>query len=406
MTSRERVLKSLNHEEPDRVPKDLGATNATGISSITYEKLTRLLGFSEEIEIVDAIQGLAKVSPAVKQRLGIDTYGLWPRASRRGVKERGKTPEGHEYFVDEWGFYWLKPRGGLYFDVWRNPLRDIDPQSFDLDSYEWPDPSDLARLDGLREEARRTRAETDLAIVLGETLDFFLFCCWLRGFDNFMMDLYLYPDFARQLLKRVNHIQMLRVEATLRSVGDMVDVVGVIGDDWGMQDRLYVSRQIFQDVFRPGIESMVAMIRGYTDAPILAHSCGSIDPLIPDFIEIGFNVLNPIQTNAKGMSDTGELKRKYGNRLTFWGGGVDTQRVLNRGTPAEIEQEVRRRIADLAPGGGFVFCPVHNIQADVPPENIVLAYDLVDRWGKYPIAPAGGHQERPPARRSGGDERG
>jgi uroporphyrinogen decarboxylase len=406
MTSRERVLKALNHEEPDRVPKDLGATNATGINWATYDRLLKLLGLREEIEIIDVIQGLARVSPAVKQRLGIDTYGLWPRGSSKAVKEKGYTPEGGEFFIDEWGFYWLKPKGGLYFDVWKNPLRDIDPRTFELDSYDWPDPSDLARLDGLREEAQKTRAETEFAIVLGETLDFFLFCCWLRGFDNFMMDLYLNPDFARQLLERVNHIQMLRVENTLRNVGDLVDVVGVIGDDWGMQDRLYVSQDLFNGVFRAGIENMVTMIRKYTDAPIFAHSCGAIDPLIPDFIKIGFNVLNPIQTSAKGMSDTAELKRKYGHQLTFWGGGVDTQRVLNRGSLADIEQEVQERIADLAPGGGFVFCPVHNIQADVPPENIVHAYELVERWGRYPIAPADGRKGRPPVHPSGSRERG
>ena len=171
----------------------------------------------------------------------------------------------------------------------------------------------------------------------------------------------------------------------MRKVGDLVDVVGIIGDDWGMQDRLYLSQTLFHEVFRTGIENMVAMIRKYTAAPIFAHSCGAIDPLIPEFIEIGFNVLNPIQLSAKGMSNTAELKRKYGRQLTFWGGGVDTQKVLNLGSLADIEQEVQRRIADLAPGGGFVFCPVHNIQADVPPANIVHAYELVERWGKSPI---------------------
>ena len=193
-------------------------------------------------------------------------------------------------------------------------------------------------------------------------------------------------NFAKRLLDKVNQVQMTRVENTLREVGDLVDVVGVIGDDWGMQDRLYVSQAMFHEVFRPGLEDMVRMIRRFTDAPILAHSCGAIDPLIPEFVEIGFNVLNPVQTSAQGMSDTAELKRKYGRSLTFWGGGVDTQRILNRGSAAELEREVQRRIADLAPGGGFVFCPVHNIQADVPAANIVQAYDLVERWGRYPLA--------------------
>jgi uroporphyrinogen decarboxylase len=385
VTSRERVLKALRHEEPDRVPKDLGATNVTGINCNAYARLLEYLGFEEEIEIIDAVQGLARVSPAVKKRLGIDTYGLWPRGSAGAVRERGKTAEGGDYFIDEWGFYWLKPKGGLYFDVRQSPLHDADPQTFDLESYRWPDPEDRVRLDGLREEARRARGETDLAVVLGETLDFFLFCCWLRGFDTFLMDLCLHPDFARRLLKKVNQIQMARVENTLREVADLVDVVGVIGDDWGMQDRLYVSRDHFHEYFRTGIEDMVAMIRRHTNAPIFAHSCGAIEPLLSEFIEIGFTVLNPVQVSAAGMSETGELKRRYGRRLTFWGGGIDTQRVLGGGSAGEVEQEVRRRIGDLAPEGGFVFCPVHNIQANVPPENIVRAYDLAGSLGRYPI---------------------
>lgn len=387
MTSRDRVLLSLHHQEPDRVPKDLGSINVTGINCQAYARLLELLGLQEEIQVIDAVQGLARVSPAVKKILGVDTYGLWPRGSSKAIKEKGTTSVGDEFFVDEWGFYWLKPRGGLYFDVARCPLREIDPQTFDLDSYDWPDPVDPARLTGLREEAQKIRGETDLAIVLGETLDFFLFCCWLRGFDTFLMDLYLYPDFARRLLAKVNQIQMARVASTLREVADLVDVVGVIGDDWGMQDRLYVSPDLFHKFFRAGIENMVTMIRKYTQAPILAHSCGAIAALIPEFIEIGFNVLNPVQLSAQGMSDTAELKAKYGRQISFWGGGIDTQRVLNLGSRKDLEQEVRRRVSDLAPGGGFVFCPVHNIQADVPAENILSAYELADAWGRYPMKP-------------------
>jgi uroporphyrinogen decarboxylase len=385
MNSRERVLEAINHQEPDRVPKDLGATNVTGINSVAYQGLLDLLGITEEVEIIDAVQGLARVSSRVKKELGIDTYGIWPRGSAKAVRERGKNQSGAEYFVDEWGFYWQKPPGGYYFDVSKSPLENIQPESFDFRSYPWPEKNDLERLKGVRDEAQRARKETELAIVLGETLDFFLFCCWLRGFQNFLSDLYVHPNFARRLLDKVNEIQMARVENMLREVGDLLDVIGVIGDDWGMQDRTYVSMQMFDQFFKAGIEEMVKMIRKHSAAPVFAHSCGAVKEMLPAFIEIGFNVLNPVQVSAQGMSDTAELKRRFGRDLVFWGGGIDTQQILNRGSLEEVEIEIRRRIGDLAPGGGFIFSAVHNIQPDVPPENILHAFKLVDKWGKYPI---------------------
>jgi uroporphyrinogen decarboxylase len=385
MNSRERVVKALNHEEPDRVPKDLGATNVTGISIIAYDGLLRHLGLREEIEIIDPIQGLAKVSTSVKERLGIDTYGLWPRGTAKGIKKKGTNEYGENYFIDEWGYYWLKPRGGLYYDVVTSPLKNINPDNFNFDTYDWPDKNDSKRLEGLKEEAKQVRRGTDLAIVLMEALDFFLFCCWLRGFENFLTDLYLYPDFAHNLLEKVLDIQLRRVENSLNEVGEYIDVAGVIGDDWGTQDSLYVAPKIFDEFFRSGIVKMVATIRRYTDAPIFAHSCGAIREMIPDFINIGFNILNPVQVSARDMDDTADLKKRFGRDIVFWGGGIDTQGVLNHGSPDEVERDVKRRIKDLAPGGGFVFCPVHNIQADAPPENILQAYRTADQSGRYPI---------------------
>jgi len=386
VNSRERVLTAVYHKEPDRIPKDLGATNVTGISAVAYKGLIDLLGIKEDIEIIDKIQGLAKVSPTVKKELGIDTYGLWPKTSKRGIKVEGKTENGEDYFIDEWGFYWKKPRGGLYYDVVKSPLKDINPDEFNFDSYEWPDKNDTNRIIGMREEAEKTRKETDLAIVLGETLDFFLFSLWLRGFENFLTDLYLHPEFAYTLLDKVLDIQLTRMENVLKETCEFIDIIGVIGDDWGTQDSLYVSPKMFHQIFEPRIKKMVKVIRKYTKAPIFAHSCGAIKEMIPDFIRIGFDILNPIQVNARNMNDTYELKEMFGNNMVFWGGGIDTQNVFNRGNNVDIEKEVKKRIKDLASEGGFVFCPVHNIQSDVPPENILFAYRLVDKYGKYPLA--------------------
>jgi len=385
MNSRERVLASIHHKEPDRIPKDLGSTNVTGITAAAYEGLLDLLGYQEEIIIVDRIQGLAQVSPAVRENLGIDTYGLWPKSSKEGIREEGRDEKGQDYFIDEWGLYWRKPVQGLYYDVVKSPLNDINPGKFDVASYEWPDKNDTIRIEGMREESQRIRKETDLAIVLCETLDFFLFCLWLRGFENFLTDIYLHPEFARNLLDTVLDIQLTRTEHVLKEAGEFIDVVGVIGDDWGTQDSLYVAPEMFHEIFKPRIARMVDTIRQYTDAPIFAHSCGSVRKLIPDFIDMGFNILNPLQVSAKDMNDTDELKKQFGDRITFWGGGIDTQHVLNHGGEDDIEREVKKRIMDLAPGGGFVFCPVHNIQADVPPENIVHAYRIADEFGIYPI---------------------
>jgi uroporphyrinogen decarboxylase len=375
MTSRERLLTALRHEEPDRVPIDWGG-GTTGIEAEAYDRLKQLLGFEGPTKTF--VRDHVEIDEAILQRFGIDTRYVRmgaPRAYRFEL-----APDNS--YVDIWGTRWRKPPSSLYYDMVEFPIKDATLD--DLKRYRWPDPHDPGRTDGLRERARRLAEETDRAVVL-DVAGFGVFeQGWaLRGFENFLADLIAEAAFAEALIQGVADYQMALYERVLAEVGPYVDVV-MVAEDLGTQSGPMVSPEIYRRMIKPAQKRVWNFIKSRTTAKLFLHSCGAVRAFISDLVEIGVDILNPVQVAAKGM-DPKALKAEFGRDLTFWGGGCDTQKVLTFGTPDQVEAEVRRRIAELAPGGGFVFNQIHNVQPQVPAENIVRMLDTVLEYGRYPL---------------------
>jgi len=388
MLARERVHMALNHEEPDRVPIDLGSTPVTGICRNAYANLLACLGLSgREIQVVDILQQLAGVDEDALQALEVDfrpiqTYP--PAGFRLQVRDEGD----YEAYYDQWGAKLRRPKvGGHYFDYVEYPIKESTLQA--LDQYSWPDPDDPSRYEGLRERARTLRERMPYALVgicdLGT--DILARPQWIRGYAESMLDLAADPDFAEAFLERLTQIAVRAWSHFLDEVGEYLDVV-TFYDDLGMQDRPLISPAMYRRLVKPRHARIIETIKTRTKAKVFMHSCGAVSELIPDIIEIGVEILNPVQVSAAGMGDTAELKRRYGQNLAFWGGVCDSQRVLPFGTLAELKEETRRRISDLAPGGGFVFAPIHNIQDDVPGEKTLALYRTALEQGRYPIGQA------------------
>ncbi len=386
-TSRRRVEAALNHQEADRVPYDLGGTILTGIHQHAYRRLRSHLGLPEvEVHIEDPIQQLARVDEDVKQRLQVDVYGLNP-AKPRGIGKYGPpwSEEGYDKLIDEWGIEWWKPQdGGFYYDMRRHPLAEVDTLE-GLAQYQFPDPLDPGRYEGMAERADELMNRKQVAYVLGRNAPgIFEIALWMRGFENFYCDMVANVKFAEALLDTIMEVKMKYWARALELVGPNVLMVSE-ADDLASQNRCLVSPELYRKLIKPRHTKLFAFIKRQARVPVklFYHSCGAIASLLPDLIESGVDVLNPVQVSAAGM-DTKELKRRFGKDITFYGGGVDTQRALPRGTPQEVREEVRRRVEDLAPGGGFIFNTVHNIQADVPPENIVAMWEALREYGVYP----------------------
>ena len=383
MTSRERLLTALKHKEPDRLPFDLGGSILTGITTTAYKNLRAHMGLSplRQMRIMDIVQQLAFVDEDMARKLETDVRGIFlkdPSDWSLKIEEAGK----YLRFTDQWGVGWQMPRqGGYYYDMYHHPLKGI--RADDVDKFPWPNPLDPARVKGLREEAMKIR-EDGFAVMMGNPFGAGVFemVLWLQGFEDGFANLIADKKLTHKLLDKMMDLKLKFWDLYLTEVGEYVDVV-IDGDDVGIQETPMISREMYREYILPRVKTIYSFIK--KKAPnvfIFFHSCGSIYDILPDILETGVDILNPVQVSAAKM-DTAVLKKEFGDRLVFWGGGVDTQEILPQGTPAEVKEEVKRRIGDLAPGGGFVFNTVHNIQHDVPPQNIMAMWEAVMEYGKY-----------------------
>jgi len=383
MTPRERVLTALNHDEPDRVPIVIGVSNATGIKMTPYRELKGLLG----IEAEDAYLyrwpelGTAAVDEETMIRLGSDVRGVLD-VEPAEVLERNAERPAHADYINSWGSGATEIAPGEWFPM-VCPMASAT-EVREIEDYPWPDMDDPSRVAHVAGESARLAAEGRYAIVATPWLLFPLERAFaMQGMDTFLMNLALRPEFAEALLWKIEGLCETLMGHFLDALGDNVDIVK-IGDDLGTQESLLMSPATYRQILKPVHAELIRFIRERTRAKVFFHTDGDVFPLIDDLVEIGVDILNPIQTSAGKMSDLAALKERWGGRLTFCG-AIDTHRVLPSGTPDEVRAEVRRVIDVLGPGGGYMVSSVHTVMNDVPARNILAMTDEVQAYGRYPL---------------------
>lgn len=383
MNSRERVLTAFDHREPDRIPFDLGSVQVTGIHEIAYRNLRQALGLVQvPVDLCDAIQQLATIENDLVERLGIDFRGLYPLNSHNwGINEE----DAGEYWVyhDEWGITHHRPKdGGLYYSIVEVPLPKLDFTEQEIKQFPWPDMGARWRLAGLREQAEQFRAAGYAVVLKDAFAGIFEFAQRVIGMENLLILMGVDHQKAGILFDKLLDLKLSYWQTALEELGDLVDVV-TYADDYGTQQSQLISPAMFRKQLKPRVRQVFELQALLApQAKRFFHSDGNVRPLIPDFIEMGVDILNPVQTTAAGM-DPIVLKRDYGQDLVFWGGGIDTQGILPNGTPQEVKDDVKRNIETLAAGGGYVFNTVHNIQADVPPQNILAMWEALREYDHY-----------------------
>lgn len=381
MTSRERVRAALNHQEPDRVPVCIGGTG----NKITEGRIAALkehFGISGETEPVLVGPQLMRLDDRVLDYLGTDVRYLYANPPT-GFRSR-EAPGGGWYY--EWGLIYREHPESKMYEYVNRPLADATIA--DLDSFDWPDAADPSRWAGLREKARQMYEQTDYALVAYRPMynGLFELCQVLRGTEKLFMDLILQPDFAEALFWKAGEVLKGLYRAQLDAVGDYVEWVE-FGDDLGSQSAPLISPDTYRKLLKPVHADLLASIKAHPSKPrLMYHSCGAIRRFIGDILDLGADILHPIQVAAKGMIPA-EIKAEWGDRLSFLG-GVDAQHTIPAGTPEEVAAEVRQRILEMGAGGGYVLAPSHNMADDVPLENILAFFEAAKKYGAYPLEAA------------------
>jgi len=384
MTSRERVLAVLNHEVPDRVPIVIGVSNATGIKMAPYQGLKRILGIDAPDEyLYDWPElGSAKLDEHTLRRLHGDVRGVLDRFPAE-VYQRNQQREPHSPCIDDWGSGQIEIEPGVWYPGY-HPLADATTIE-ELENYAgWPDMDDPTRVAHVAADAQALADADEYAIMATPWLMFpFERAFAMQGMDKFLMNMAMLPDFAEALLRKNLSLCKQLMENFLTAIGENIDMIK-IGDDLGTQERLMISPNMYRKILKPIHAELIAHIKQFTDAKIFFHTDGDVFDLIDDFIEIGVDVLNPIQTSAGKMSDLAALKTRYGKDLVLCG-AVDTQEILPHGSPEAVRQEMKRVINILGKDGGYMVASVHTIMHEVPPENILAMVDAVEEFGQYPL---------------------
>lgn len=381
VNSRQRVLHALNHEEADRVPLDLGGTGLSTIHVTAYQNLRSYLGLPAiEPEIAFTAEQLVRVDEDLAERLGTDIRPVVPGAAT-GFRYTMRDEGAYEAYTDEWGIGWRKPKdGGFYYDMYRHPLAHASSLE-EMRAHPFPDPLDDGRFANLRSQAEAAASKGKAVALAGSCAGIAEVYSWMRGFEGYYTDLALNQTYVAYMLDRLVEWKCAFWERALKEIGDLVDIV-IEADDLGGQSRLLLSPKTYRNLIQPRHKRLFSFIKAQGNVKVFYHTCGAVREVIPDLIDAGIDILNPVQISSPGMELDG-LKREFGRDLVFWGGGVDTQRVLGTATPDQIRDHVRRNIEILAPGGGFVFAAVHDIQANVPPENIIAMWEAWQTYGVY-----------------------
>jgi uroporphyrinogen decarboxylase len=380
ITRRERVRLALNHQEPDRVPIDITWTK------VPYLGVRQQLGLPQEDVKPDVWD---RVRPAIDVTEKLHCDFIW--VGLKGPSTRRKFSFDLDSYSDEWGVTFCKvqrPDGGYQFEIRGSPLPT--PTLEALERFPWPDPLDPARYEGVGDAVRHVYETTDYALCarLGDNV--WEQANYSSGQANWLTLLVTHPDYCVALMQRIAKIQKAVYLEGLEHIGKYLSLIRLGGEDFGTQGGLLISPRMFRTMIKPILKDIYLAVKerladmGNYDCKLMLHSCGGIEPLIDDFIEIGVDVLDPVQTRAKNMNAL-HLKQKYGDRISFHG-GIDTQGILPFGSPEDVAEETRRKLQSFAPGGGYILCPTHNLQADVKAENIIAMVETGIQSGSYPLA--------------------
>lgn len=400
ISSRERILEAVDHKETDRVPIDLGGTDCSGIALGPYLKFCEHLGVNPApIYIVDISQQIVVVDDEVADKVGSDAKVIWhlPDEWRDGHAYDGTPvkypanfnpqtlPNGDKVILDKDGEAVLKmPNGGYFYDICKHPLKGVKEISTldehkdafrDMDRPSWYD-MPLEKLGKYVQQVRKNNPRALVGCFSGHVFQAGQF---LRGWSEFLLDIAGNKPMAQAVMERLVEEHIKAFDRYADTVYKHVDIIEVC-DDIGMQNNTWISPESYRKLVKPYHELLFSHIKKKSGARLLLHACGSISSILPDLIEVGVDILNPVQYSANKM-DLVMLKRDFGRDICFWGGGIDTQKILPFGTPEQVADEVKRNIDILAPGGGFVFATVHNITEGVPLENIVALYKTVREYG-------------------------
>ncbi|OIQ11006.1 uroporphyrinogen decarboxylase family protein [Neomoorella thermoacetica] len=408
MNSRERIIASINHKQADIVPIDLGSTRSSGISAIAYNNLKKYLGINNGYtRVYDIVQQLAQPEDNILDMFNVDVLDVG-RAYNTEEKDWYDItlPNGHRVQFPAW----FKPirdeegnlnvysedgtlisrmkKDAFFFNQEYYPYLNGFPENyhsikeamdkvqwFKIPASPWDHANDANFWNDLREKALYLRKNSDRALVICSGCSLFESGNYLRRMDNFLMDIYTSPKETERFLDVLVEQYLALLEKVCETVGDVVDIIR-FSDDLGMNQAPFMSPEVYRKIFKPRHALLCDYVKKHSKMYIFLHSCGSIYKLLPDLIEAGFDIINPVQTTAKDMEPS-KLKKEFGNDITFWGGGCNTRSILNRATPKEVKDYVKRQLEVFAPGGGYVFNQEHNILPDVPPENIIAMFEAV-----------------------------
>jgi len=372
MSHRERVMRALDHREPDRVP--LAAYTMTDVCYGNLRKHLRLP--AAQLQYQGDVSNIVVPDEDVLEHFDLDTRDV----AVTSTSARLSPEESDEYYEDAYGVGYRK-RGVWFYYPEKHPLAG-ERTVADIEKYPWPEPGHDIEENALREKVSELREGTDAALVMNVGGTMFAIAWFMCG-DDWFIDLATNEPFVDALMEKLLELQLGHAERVFDIVGpDAIDVAICSTDDFGMQSGLLISPEQYRQFFKPLQRAFIEYVRQRSNAKIFMHCDGAIYPLIPDFVDIGVDILNPVQVECEGLGDTAHLKREFGKDLTFWG-ALNNQHVLSFGTPQEMEDEVRRRIDDLAPGGGFVLTPRWAVRTEVPPENLCAIYEAVEKYGGY-----------------------